>query len=523
LEDRIRREERDGEVIINYFRIAMANIYILGIIMISLTHYLKGDSALPLRAYFGPVMFLIESIVLFFYLREQMMPPFWLKYFNVVLDMTLISICIYVNGTFPEMLMPISFLSIQTLFYFMLIVLGAFRYNIPCAVFSGVLSGVFYALVMILQQDVIDIPYTALLKGQLISVSFPLRNESFRVLAYIFAGIITGIACKRHQMLLNNMLKIEEEATEAASKTVVQTRGIAKTIQESANDIFHSSKDIFTTANNQAASVEEIVSTMNETAQIATEIADKTGSVATIASRMEEDVNHGFFVLENNITKMGDIKQKNDGVISGIVALGNKIAKIRDIVKTINTITDQTKVIAFNAALEAASAGDKGKRFAVVASEVNRLADDIANLTKQIREQVEEIQSSSSSLIISSEEGADKIAEGYKLIKDMEDIFKEIRAGAEITSNQARIITVSTQKQQKSTEQINIAIADISNGLNNFIHSTEVATASAEGLTRLSKELELVLNVRPLSQGAGSGIGDVPDEVRFPNPPASNG
>jgi methyl-accepting chemotaxis protein len=220
-----------------------------------------------------------------------------------------------------------------------------------------------------------------------------------------------------------------------------------------------------------------------------------TGSVATIASKMEEDVIQGFSVLESNVNKMGDIKEKNDAIISGIISLGNKIAKIRDIVKTINTITDQTKVIAFNAALEAASAGDKGKRFAVVASEVNRLADDIAALTKQIRDQVEEIQDSSSTLIVSSEEGADKITEGYKLIRDLEDVFKEIRSGAEITSNQAQTITVSTQKQQRSSEQINIAITDIAKGLSNFIHSTEIATSSAEGLTQLIHELELILHV----------------------------
>jgi methyl-accepting chemotaxis protein len=169
--------------------------------------------------------------------------------------------------------------------------------------------------------------------------------------------------------------------------------------------------------------------------------------------------------------------------------LGNKITKIREIVKTINTITDQTKVIAFNAALEAASAGDRGKRFSVVASEVNRLADDIASLTKQIRQQVEEIQDSSSALIISSEESADKIIEGNNLIRELEDVFREIRSGAEITANQAQTITVSTQKQQKSTEQINIAISDISGGLGNFIHSTELATSSAEGLTQMIQDL----------------------------------
>ncbi|MDR2052433.1 MAG: methyl-accepting chemotaxis protein [Treponema sp.] len=492
-EERIRREERDGEVIINYFRIALAIIYVLGMVIISFVQYRKGYGALPWRAHIGTSIFLLESIILFFYLRKRKILSPRLKYINVIIDMTIISGSLFITGTYPEVLLPISFLSIQALFYVLLIVLGSFRYNIPCAIFSGFYAGVTYAIVVILQRNLIDIPYTARIAGQEFPVSFPLYNETFRVMACVLAGVITGTACRRHQALLATMLRIEAESAAASAQIVDQTRIMAQTIQKSTNEIFLSSRDIFTTANNQAASVQEIESTMTENTQIAADIAEKTGSVATIASKTEEDVRSGFAVLEQNVIQMEDIKNKNDSVIAGIIALGNKITKIQNIVRTINTITDQTKVIAFNAALEAASAGDRGKRFSVVASEVNRLADDIAALTKQIREQIEEIQNSSSSLIISSEESADKVTEGRKLIKDLEELFREIRRGAEITANQAQTITVSTQKQQKSTEQINIAIADISQGLNNFIYSTEVATTSAEELTRMIEDLKKLL------------------------------
>jgi len=111
----------------------------------------------------------------------------------------------------------------------------------------------------------------------------------------------------------------------------------------------------------------------------------------------------------------------------------------------------------------------------------------------QIREQVEEIQNSSSSLIISSEESTDKIMEGNNLIKELDNIFREIRSGAEATSNQAQTITLSTQKQLKSTEQINSAISDISRGLTNFIQSTRIASSSAEELTEIIQELDVIL------------------------------
>jgi methyl-accepting chemotaxis protein len=496
MEERISRDERDGEMIINCFRLALGFIYVVGMIAISVLRHRSGQGYTPWRTHVGTSFFFVYAVFLFFYLRGRPLVSPRLKYICVFLDMTTISVIVFVSGTYPKIYPPISFLSIHALFYTVLIILGSFRYDARCAIFSGIYAGITYCLAFAPHKDVLDVAYTALIQGEQIPVRFPLYTEVFRFLAMIISGAITGIACKRRLRMFNTLLESEAQAAAASAKTVDQTKSMAKTIQQSTNEIFVSSKDIFTTANNQAASVQEIESTIKENTLIAVDIAEKTGSVATIASKMEEDVKSGFSVLEQNVIQMGDIKTKNDSVISGIIALGNKITKIRDIVRTINTITDQTKVIAFNAALEAASAGDKGKRFAVVASEVNRLAGDIAALTTQIKEQVEEIQNSSSSLIISSEESADKITEGNKLIKDLEDIFREIRSGAEITANQAGTITQSTQKQQKSSEQIGIAIADISRGLSSFIHSTEVATASAEGLTRLIGELETILNIK---------------------------
>jgi len=506
IKEKISRDECHGERMINYFRFVLSFIYVAGMPIISIVRKAEGFDHIPWRAHVCTSIFFLFSVILFFYLRKKETLHKMFKYICVTFDMTIISASIWVICTYPEIYPPITFLSILAMFYLMLILVGSFRYSISCAIFSGIYAGICYSIVIIINRNVIDLPYSFMFEGKTIPVHFPLYNETFRVMGMIVAGAIASMASKRHIALMGSMIETEATAAEGASKTVEQTRDMAKTIQKSTNEIFLSSKNIFSIANNQAASIQEIESTINENTQIAVEIADKTSSVATIASKMENDVIRGFSVLERNVDQMENIKQKNDGVISGIIALGNKIIKIREIVKSINTITDQTKVIAFNAALEAASAGDRGKRFSVVASEVNRLASDIAALTKQIREQVEEIQDSSSSLIISSEESADKIAEGNSLIKELEDIFREIRSGAEITANQAQNITVSTQKQQKSTEQINVAIADISTGLSNFIRSTEVATSSAEGLTQMIQELGVLLNIKiNTGEEAGSG------------------
>jgi len=491
--NRIKKEEFDGEKLISKFRLVIAVIYSISVIFCSFTNNAGGYGFFPARAYICSNINTLYSVIIFFYLRKVNSIHRLFKYCCAAFDVLVISASAWVGCTYIEICPPVTYLSIWALFFLVLILTGAFRYSVRCAVFSGIFAGLCYFAVVFINRQTIDLPYFVLFEGKQIKVAFPVLNETFRSLSMVVTGVITGMACKRHLNLLGIMKQSQSDAADTVSATAEKTRNMSKTIRKSTDEIFLSSKDIFTTANNQAASVQEIESTINENTLIAGEIAKKTSSVAAIASKMENDVNQGFSVLERNVEQIKNIKSKNDGVISGIIALGNKIIKIRDIVKSIKTITNQTKVIAFNAGLEAAGAGEKGKRFSVVASEVNRLADDIASLTRQIHEQVEEIQSSSSSLIISSEESAEKIIEGNNLIKELEDIFREIHNGAEITANQAQTITVSTQKQQKSIEQINTAIKDISKGLSNFIQSTRASSSSASDLAEMINELDTLL------------------------------
>jgi len=322
----------------------------------------------------------------------------------------------------------------------------------------------------------------------------------FFVIGVVFTAAIMIPVLRYLKKQIRELKTQTVHSARGASDVRTRTIKLAAAVRESAGAISLSGQDRVS-GSDQTVSMKRIENTIVENAQIVADIVDKTGSVATIASKMEEDVIKGFSLLEKNVKKMGDIKEKNSGVINGIISLSNKVNKIRDIVRIINTITDQTKVIAFNAALEAASAGETGKRFSVVAGEVNRLADDIAVLTRQIREQVEEIQSSSSSLIVYSEEGSDRISEGYKLIKDLEDVFKEIRSGAEITSNQAQTITVSTKQQLKFSEQIHSAIVEVSQGVKHFIGAAESAALSAGTLTERTYELERLITNDSSEQG----------------------
>jgi len=491
---KIKRDEFEGEKLINKFRFFIAFLFAAVVILFAILRYMEGLQPFPKYGFIPNAVFLLYSIIVYFYLKGKKTVQTSFKYICVFFDMTIISVSIYIGCGYPEIDPPIPYLSIWALFYGILILLGAFRYSVKCAFISGVFAGLCYLIVISLRAKSLDLPYFFDFDGHAVYFSFPLTNESFRILAMAVTGIITGIACKRHLILFSGLIETQIAVSKTAVKTMNDTNNTANTIRKSTEEIFHSTKDIFTTANNQASSVQEIESTMKENSKIAAEIAEKTSNVASISMQMDLDVVEGFAVLQHNVDQLDNIKNKNDAVMTDVVSLSNKISKIRDIIETINAITDQTKVIAFNAALEAASSGEYKKRFSVVSSEVDRLADDISALTKEIRKQADDIQKSSGALIVSSKDSAEKIKQGNHLIKELEDIFYDIRVAAEETSNQAQTITVSTQKQQKSTEQINIAVNDISKGLINFIDSTKSVSNSAEELSKIIKELETLLN-----------------------------
>jgi len=491
-----RRDEFEGEKLISKFRFVLAIFYVALVFLFSLLRKLEGLQPFPRYGFISSNIFLLYSIVLYFYLRGRKSVKYIYKYICVFFDMIIISVGIYIGCGYHEIDPPIPYLSIWALFYNALILLGAFRYSVRCAFLSGIFAGLCYLTVIFFRSNAIDLPYSLEFNNHTVYLSFPVANESFRIISMVVTGFITGMACKRYFKLFNGLIETQINASKAAVEIMTRSNDAANTIRKSTDEIFHSSKEIFTTANNQAASIQEIESTIKENSKIAAEIAEKTSSVASISMQMDIDVVQGFSTLQKNVEQMEDIKEKNDSVMSGIIMLSNKITKIRDIIDSINAITDQTKVIAFNAALEAASSGVYKKRFSVVSSEVDRLADDITSLTKEIRKQAEDIQSSSSSLIISSKDSAEKIKHGNLLIKELDDIFYNIRIAAEETSNQAQTITLSTQKQQKSTEQINIAVNDISKGLSNFINSTKSVSYSAEELSNIIHKLEALLNGR---------------------------
>jgi methyl-accepting chemotaxis protein len=193
--------------------------------------------------------------------------------------------------------------------------------------------------------------------------------------------------------------------------------------------------------------------TLGQNSNMEKEVGDISINIANIANKLKTDLESAYDICHNTTQKIAEIKAKNSDMNMSVVGLNNQVAKIDEFLSSIDNIIDQTKVIAFNASLEAASAGENGKRFAVVAGEINRLADDIAKLTKQIKNHANQIKESSGTLIITGEDSTDKIMHSGELLKEIIMVLDGFRTSVEIISSQGKAagaIAAQTSRTCKS-------------------------------------------------------------------------
>lgn len=248
-------------------------------------------------------------------------------------------------------------------------------------------------------------------------------------------------------------------------------------------------KENAATSQDQSASVKEIVATMEDTNALSENISTRIKDVNSVANKTSNDVKTGVEALSQNVAKLHEIFDANQKTIAGIKSLSDQIDSVWEIVTFINSVADQAKIIAFNAELEASSAGEAGRNFHIVSTEIRRLADGIIEGTKEIKEKITSIQHSSDNLILASESGTEKINDGCEEAAALQDNFMSIRNAAEITADSAKEITNIIQQQTYASEQILITLKQISAGVENFTTATENISSASENIRVIAEEL----------------------------------
>lgn len=266
-----------------------------------------------------------------------------------------------------------------------------------------------------------------------------------------------------------------------------------------------------------SSSVVEISSTMEEFSSTARHIAQHSQGVVERADKTLEDTKQGAAEVENLTFKVNDISNNIQTNLGEIVELGRKSKEINKVMEIINNIANQTKLIAFNAALEAASAGEAGKRFGVVAVEIRRLADSVVESTAEIEGKITEILDAVNRLVMSSEKSFQLIQEGQEYASHTVSMLIESVDGVDETTSSARQISLSTQQQQIASSQVVIALKEIEQGVRFSTSSMHHSNTVIGELTELADQLKGLVRVfQPGGAGQLAGGAEIDLETGRP-------
>lgn len=247
-------------------------------------------------------------------------------------------------------------------------------------------------------------------------------------------------------------------------------------------------------ANEQDSVVTETTATVNEVRATVTETAERAQSVAETAQVSVDTSRAGTEAVAETIAGMEVIRRRVGDIADNILVLSEHTQQIGEIIATVNSLADQSKMLALNASVEAARAGEEGKGFAVVALEVRNLADQNRDATVQVREILGEIQRSTNTAVMVTEEGSKGVDQGQVLVNGAGDAIRELSNAIEEAAMAAMQIAASTRQQTIGVDQLTQAMRTIKHSTAEVVTSTMQVEASVQRLRKVAGDVKNVLS-----------------------------
>ena len=272
---------------------------------------------------------------------------------------------------------------------------------------------------------------------------------------------------------------------------VEQLRSLVQTITDTSVQVAASAQETQATAKNLAEAAEhqaqEISSASDQITEIAAsidQVSRNSAESADVAQRSVQIATKGAGVVRQTIQGMDNIRDQIQETSKRIKRLGESSQEIGSIVELINDISEQTNILALNAAIQAASAGEAGRGFAVVADEVQRLAERASNATKRIETLVQTIQSDTNEAVSSMEQTTSEVVAGARLAEDAGTALGEIEKVSSDLSGLIQGISAASQQQSGAAANITRAMNTIQEITS---QTTQGANQTAESIGNLAQ------------------------------------
>jgi methyl-accepting chemotaxis protein len=272
------------------------------------------------------------------------------------------------------------------------------------------------------------------------------------------------------------------------------SRAITRQLRESIAQISSSSSEILATTTQVAAgaaetssAVSETTATVEEVKQTAQVASQKAKYVSESAQKATQTSQAGRKSVEETIQGMQRIQEQMESIAESIVSLSEQSQAIGEIIATVNDLAEQSNLLAVNAAIEAAKAGEQGKGFAVVAQEIKSLA------TGQVRTILGDIQKATSAAVLATEQGSKAVGAGVKQSSEAGESIRLLADSVTEAAQAATQIAASSQQQMVGMDQVALAMENIKQASLQNVAGTRQAEAAARSLHELGQKLSAMI------------------------------
>jgi len=261
-------------------------------------------------------------------------------------------------------------------------------------------------------------------------------------------------------------------------------------LASSSAEIMATTTQVASGAAETAASVSETTATVEEVKQTAQLASQKARNVSDSAQKASQVSQSGRKSVEESMQGMQRIQEQMESIAESIVRLSEQSQSIGEIIATVNDLAEQSNLLAVNAAIEAAKAGEQGKGFAVVAQEVKSLAEQSKQATAQVRTILGDIQKATSTAVLATEQGSKAVQAGVKQTGETGEAIRLLADSVNEAAQAATQIAASSQQQMVGMDQVAQAMENIKQASVQNVSGTKQAEVAAQSLHELGQKLQ---------------------------------
>ncbi|ALX84654.1 chemotaxis protein [Achromobacter xylosoxidans] len=338
--------------------------------------------------------------------------------------------------------------------------------SLGLAIVAAIICGVLLMRAIVTPMNSIVKTLAATGSGDLTRRLTLARKDEFNAIESGFNGMVdelTGLVGKTQR----SAVQVATSVTEIAATSKQQ--------QATASEVAATTTEIGATSREISATSRELVRTMTEVSGAAEQTAALAGSGQVGLARMED-------TMRNVVGAAGSVNAK-------LAILNEKAGNITQVVTTITKVADQTNLLSLNAAIEAEKAGEYGRGFVVVATEIRRLADQTAVATYDIEQMVREIQSSVSAGVMGMDKFSEEVRRGMADMQQVGDQLSQIIQQVQTLAPRVQMVNEGMQAQATGAEQINQALQQLSDAAQQTVESLRQSSLAIEELTLVANDL----------------------------------